>query len=105
MAARSRKRAEKGADPEEAGPSAAAEASAEASPNFEASLTELEAIVDRLEEGDLPLEEALAAFEAGVALTRSCAEQLAAAERKVEVLMRDGAQWITRPFDEAEETE
>jgi exodeoxyribonuclease VII small subunit len=58
-----------------------------------------------LEEGDLPLEEALAAFESGVALTRRCATQLAAAERKVEVLMRNGAQWITRPFDEAEETD
>jgi len=103
MAARSRKRAEKGADPDEAGPSAAAPA--EDSPNFEASLMELETIVDRLEEGDLPLEEALAAFEAGVALTRSFAEQLAAAERKVEVLMQNGAEWVTRPFDEAEETE
>jgi len=102
MAARSRKRAEKSAGSDA---SVAADPSAENSPNFEASLTELEAIVDRLEEGDLPLEEALAAFEAGVALTRSCAEQLEAAERRVEVLMRDGARWVTRPFDEAEETE
>lgn len=105
MAARSRKRAEKGADSDETGASLAAEASADTSPNFEASLTELETIVDRLEEGDLPLEEALAAFEAGVALTRSCARQLEAAERKVEILMRDGAKWVTRPFDDAEETE
>jgi exodeoxyribonuclease VII small subunit len=100
MAARSRKRADSGG----AAPSVETEA-AETPPDFETSLTELESIVDRLEEGDLPLEEALASFEAGVALTRRCAEQLAAVERRVEVLMRNGAKWITRPFEATEEAE
>ena len=81
--------------------------SAEAPPepvSFEASLEGLEAIVDRLESGDLPLEEALAEFERGVALTRQCAERLEAAERRIELLVREGASWVTRPFEEPEET-
>lgn len=73
--------------------------------SFEASLADLEAIVDRLEAGELPLEEALAAFESGVALTRRCAEQLDAAERRIEVLVKEGANWLERPFDESEGAE
>ena len=73
--------------------------------SFEASLGDLEAIVDRLESGDLPLEEALAAFERGVALTRQCAERLEVAERRIELLVREGKTWVTRPFEEPEETE
>jgi exodeoxyribonuclease VII small subunit len=73
--------------------------------SFESSLEKLESIVDRLEGGDLPLEAALAVFEEGVALTRSCAEQLRDAERRIELLVRDGASWGVRPFEECEETE
>jgi exodeoxyribonuclease VII small subunit len=73
--------------------------------SFESSLERLESIVDRLEEGDLPLEDALALFEEGVALTRRCAEQLGAAERRIELLVREGASWGTRPFEESEETD
>ncbi len=65
----------------------------------------LEAIVDRLEEGDLELEAALAAFEEGVNLTRRCAGQLEDAERRIEVLVREGEKWIARPFAESEESE
>ena len=67
--------------------------------SFESSLEQLESIVDRLEEGDLPLEGALAAFVQGVALMRRCAEQLETAERRIEVLVREGESWVTRPFD------
>ena len=73
--------------------------------SVEASLDDLEQSVDRLETGDLPLEEALAAFEAGVALTRRCAEQLDAAERRIEVLVNEGAKRVERPFEEPEDTE
>jgi exodeoxyribonuclease VII small subunit len=79
--------------------SAGAEASGDAS--FESSLEELESLVDRLEAGDLPLEAALAAFERGVSLTRRCAEQLASAERRIETLVQEGENWVTRPFAEA----
>ncbi|HEY5659100.1 MAG TPA: exodeoxyribonuclease VII small subunit [Myxococcota bacterium] len=67
--------------------------------NFETALSQLEEIVDRLEEGDLELEAALAAFEQGVALSRRCAEQLARAERRIEVLIREGENWQAQPFE------
>ena len=66
---------------------------------FEAALEQLEALVDRLEQGELELEDALAAFEEGVALTRRCAGQLDSAERRIEVLVREGEKWLTRPFE------
>ena len=58
---------------------------------FEEALQKLEAIVTQMEEGDLPLEETLKAFEEGVRLARFCASKLDEAERKVEKLMRDQA--------------
>ncbi|MCG8587874.1 MAG: exodeoxyribonuclease VII small subunit [Proteobacteria bacterium] len=69
---------------------------------FEGALGRIEEIVDRLEEGDLPLEEALSAFEEGVRLTKRCATQLEAAERRIEVLLKDGEEWLVRPFEGAD---
>jgi len=65
---------------------------------FEAAMARLEAVVDRLEGGELELEAALASFEEGVRLTRHCAEQLDAAERRIELLLQDGEDWVARPF-------
>ena len=56
---------------------------------FEASLSNLEIIVRRLEEGDLPLEESLKLFEDGVRLSRECQERLNQAERRIEILLKD----------------
>lgn len=56
---------------------------------FEASLKELEKVVRRLEEGELPLEESLKLFEDGVRLSRECQERLNQAERRIEVLLKD----------------
>ena len=50
---------------------------------FEAALERLEGLVDRLEDGDLELEESLGVFEQGVALSKQCAAKLESAERKV----------------------
>ena len=58
---------------------------------FEEALQKLEAIVAKMEEGDLPLEEALKAFEEGVKLAKFCTGKLDEAERKVEKLIRDQA--------------
>ena len=55
--------------------------------DFEKSLQELEALVEKMEEGNLTLEESLKHFERGVALTRSCQKALADAEQKVRVLL------------------
>jgi exodeoxyribonuclease VII small subunit len=57
---------------------------------FEASLAELEKIVGLLESGDQPLEESLKLFETGVKLTRECRERLTEAERRIEILLKDG---------------
>ncbi len=72
----------------------------ESEPSFEQALAQLEEIVDRLEEGDLELEKALADFEQGVKLTRRCAGELASAERRIEILVREGEKWIAQPFQE-----
>ena len=56
-------------------------------PEFERSLEELEALVERLERGELSLEESLAQFERGIELTRNCQTALAEAEQRIEVLM------------------
>ena len=55
--------------------------------NFEKALKELEALVEKMESGDLSLEESLKHFERGVALTRNCQQALAEAEQKVQILM------------------
>jgi exodeoxyribonuclease VII small subunit len=57
--------------------------------SFETSLNELEKIVRQLEDGDLPLEESLKLFEAGVKLARECRQRLDNAERKIEVLLKE----------------
>ena len=58
--------------------------------DFASSLTALEAIVRELERGDLPLEQSLELFEEGVRLSRECQDRLNEAERRIEVLLRDG---------------
>jgi exodeoxyribonuclease VII small subunit len=57
--------------------------------SFEKSLEELETIVNKLEDGDLPLEESLKLFEEGIKLSRECRERLTTAERRIQVLMKD----------------
>ncbi len=61
-----------------------------ATPDFEAALAELESIVQKLEQGELSLEESLKQFERGVVLTRSCQKALRQAEQKIRVLARTG---------------
>ena len=67
--------------------------------DFEQALAELESLVARLEGGELPLEEALKAFERGVMLTRQCQSSLKAAQQKVEILLQRGAQGGVEPFE------
>ena len=57
--------------------------------NFEKSLQELEALVEKMEGGDLSLEESLKCFERGVTLTRNCQKALAEAEQKVQILLKN----------------
>src|SRR4030088_3527104 len=72
-------------------------------PDFEQALAELEGLVERLERGDLPLDEALKIFERGVALTRHCQASLQAAQQKVEILLKRSGQSAAaiEPFEES----
>jgi exodeoxyribonuclease VII small subunit len=54
--------------------------------DFEQAMNDLEAVVERLERGDVPLEEAMRSFERGMALSRACQDALTTAEQKVELL-------------------
>ena len=67
---------------------------------FEQVLSRLTHVVDKLEEGDLPLEEALAIFEQGVRLSRMGSRRLDEAERKIEVLLNDSGEPKVAPFEE-----
>jgi len=68
-------------------------------PDFEAALDELEKLVARMEEGDLPLEETLKQFERGIELTRQCQKALSDAEQKVEVLVEKSGQAAVESFE------
>ena len=58
-------------------------------PSFEEALKKLEEIVQRLERGELSLEESLTCYEEGIRLSRFCHTKLEEAERKIEVLVKD----------------
>jgi len=68
-------------------------------PQFEQSLQELEALVEKMEQGDLSLEQSLQHFERGVQLTRACQQALKEAEQKVETLLQKNGQEEIVPFD------
>lgn len=68
--------------------------------DFERALKELEELVGHMEQGDLPLEESLKAFERGVELTRACQQALKEAEQKVEILISKGDQIRAVPFED-----
>ena len=72
---------------------------------LEKSLEELEALVARLEGGDLPLEQALKEFERGVRLTRQCQTALQEAEQKVEILLKKTETAEPQPFEPSSEAE
>ena len=67
--------------------------------DFESALSELESLVARMEEGDMPLEEALKQFERGISLTRDCQRALREAEQKVDLLMEKAGSEDPAPFD------
>ena len=62
-------------------------------------MEKLEAVVDRLESGELSLEDSLSAFEEGVRLTSQCAQRLDAAEKRIEVLAKEGSRWVAERFE------
>jgi len=69
---------------------------------FEEALKNLEKIVEKLERGDLPLEDSLAAFTEGIRLVQFCHKKLEEAENKVQMLLKnEQGEWSGTPFDDA----
>jgi exodeoxyribonuclease VII small subunit len=75
------------------GPDAAAE------PDFETSLHRLQKIVEEMEGGDMTLERMMASFEEGRSLADLCNRKLQAAEKKIELLLRQDGRLETAPFE------
>jgi exodeoxyribonuclease VII small subunit len=73
---------------------------AEDGTTFEESLEELEALVDRLERGQLLLDESLELFERGMKLARLCNRKLSKAERKIEMLIEENGKIKVGTFNE-----
>lgn len=67
--------------------------------SFEAAIEELDSVVNQLESGDLPLEEALKKFERGISLARAGQEKLTQAEQRVDILLQADDNADLTPFD------
>ncbi len=67
--------------------------------SFEESLSELEVIVEKLEKGQLSLDESLVLFEKGIKLVRECNDKLKNAQQKVEKLIEENGELRTEPLE------
>jgi exodeoxyribonuclease VII small subunit len=72
-------------------------------PDFESALSELEKIVEKMESGEQSLVEALASFQRGIELTRTCQQGLKEAEQRVEKLITEQGDVRIAPFHEDDE--
>ena len=70
--------------------------------DFEKAITELEQLVEKMEQGNLSLEASLKLFERGIALTRACQKALSEAEQKVQILVREGGKEELAGFETRE---
>jgi len=73
--------------------------------NFESDLQELENLVEKMEDGELSLEESLVHFERGIALTRSCQKALIEAEQKIQILLAEDGSKKLQPFSSDENSD
>lgn len=67
--------------------------------NFEENLAALETVVEKLERGDLPLDESVRLFEQGVTLSDACKKELEEAEGRIQVLVERGSRMVTADLD------
>jgi|GEM_PF-927543 len=70
--------------------------------SFEDALSQLESIVSELERGETPLEQTIARFERGIALSRRCEDRLNEADRKVAILLREGSRVVEVDMESGE---
>jgi exodeoxyribonuclease VII small subunit len=77
----------------------------DAEPNFEKAMDRLEAIVEQMETGKLPLEDLIVRYEEGMNLVKVCQERLTNAEQKIEVIARNNAgKPVVKDFEPAAES-
>ena len=70
--------------------------------NFEQAMKRLEEIVEKMESGDLPLEDLIVRYEEGMKLVKICQERLVAAEKRIEIITRNSAgQPVVKEFEPA----
>jgi exodeoxyribonuclease VII small subunit len=76
----------------------------ESEPNFERAMERLEAIVEQMESGKLPLEDLIVRYEEGMNLVKVCQERLANAEQKIEIIARNSAgKSVVKEFEPTQE--
>lgn len=76
-----------------------------AEPNFETAMDRLEAIVEQMESGKLPLEDLIVRYEEGMNLVKVCQERLVSAEKKIEIIARNSAgKTFVKDFEPTQET-
>jgi len=75
------------------------EENAEHLDDFESALKRLEEIVQKLEQGNLSLDDSLKLFEEGIQRSRFCSKKLSEAEKKVEKLLKIGEEFKLEPLD------
>jgi exodeoxyribonuclease VII small subunit len=78
---------------------------AESQRTFEENLEELEQVVASLEQGDLPLDEAIKLFQRGMELTKACGERLTAAEEKIQKLVAEQDKFKLQPFGKSDDND
>jgi exodeoxyribonuclease VII small subunit len=71
--------------------------------SFEQAMEKLEQIVTRLENGDVPLEQAIELFQEGMKLSQLCGQKLEVVERKIEILMEENGSLVKKPFQGVQE--
>lgn len=76
----------------------AKEPAADEALSFEAAMEKLEVIVSRLENGDVPLEQAIELFQEGMKLSHLCSSKLEQVERKIEMLVEESGTLVKKPF-------
>ena len=70
--------------------------------NFEKSLEQLNLIVEKMEKGDLPLEQSLKSFEEGIKIIHDCQNALTTAEQKVDILLKQQGKEKLEPYQNNE---
>ena len=71
--------------------------------SFEQAMEKLEAVVQQLESGDVPLEKAIELFQHGMELSHLCSGKLGQIEQKIELLLEENGSFAKKPFTAAED--